>query len=34
MFDMRSADFGTPHSKLYPAVLEMMEYADATVSII
>jgi alkanesulfonate monooxygenase SsuD/methylene tetrahydromethanopterin reductase-like flavin-dependent oxidoreductase (luciferase family) len=29
MFDMRSADFGTPHSKLYPAALEMMEYADA-----
>jgi alkanesulfonate monooxygenase SsuD/methylene tetrahydromethanopterin reductase-like flavin-dependent oxidoreductase (luciferase family) len=29
MFDMRSADFGTPHSQLYPAALEMMAYADA-----
>lgn len=28
-FDMRSAEFGTPHSSLYPAALEMIEYADA-----
>jgi alkanesulfonate monooxygenase SsuD/methylene tetrahydromethanopterin reductase-like flavin-dependent oxidoreductase (luciferase family) len=28
MFDLRSADFGTPHEVLYPAALEMIEYAD------
>jgi len=28
-FDMRSAQFGTPHAQLYPAALEMIEYADA-----
>lgn len=28
MFDLRSADFGTPHELLYPAALEMVEYAD------
>jgi alkanesulfonate monooxygenase SsuD/methylene tetrahydromethanopterin reductase-like flavin-dependent oxidoreductase (luciferase family) len=28
MFDLRSAPFGTPHENLYPAALEMIEYAD------
>lgn len=28
MFDLRSADFGTPHEELYPAALDMIEYAD------
>ncbi len=28
MFDLRSADFGTPHEALYPAALEMIEYVD------
>lgn len=28
-FDMRSAPFGAPHRELYPAALEMIEYADA-----
>ncbi len=28
MFDLRSADFGTPHEEIYPAALEMIEYAD------
>lgn len=28
MFDLRSADFGRPHTELYPAALEMCEYAD------
>jgi alkanesulfonate monooxygenase SsuD/methylene tetrahydromethanopterin reductase-like flavin-dependent oxidoreductase (luciferase family) len=28
MFDLRSADFGMPHEQLYPAALEMIEYAD------
>jgi alkanesulfonate monooxygenase SsuD/methylene tetrahydromethanopterin reductase-like flavin-dependent oxidoreductase (luciferase family) len=27
-FDMRSAQFGTPQAQLYPAALEMIEYAD------
>ena len=29
MFDMRSAPFGAPHAELYPAALDMIEYADA-----
>ncbi len=28
MFDLRSAPFGVPHEELYPAALEMIEYAD------
>lgn len=28
-FDMRSAPFGRPSSELYPAALDMIEYADA-----
>ncbi len=28
MFDLRSADFGTPHEQIYPAALDMIEYAD------
>lgn len=28
MFDLRSAPFGTPHESLYPASMEMVEYAD------
>ncbi|MFT3966210.1 MAG: hypothetical protein QM690_10035 [Sphingobium sp.] len=27
MLDLRSADFGTPHEELYPAALDMIEYA-------
>src|SRR5438093_6105723 len=27
-FDMRAPDFGAPVSELYPAALEMIEYAD------
>jgi alkanesulfonate monooxygenase SsuD/methylene tetrahydromethanopterin reductase-like flavin-dependent oxidoreductase (luciferase family) len=29
MFDLRSADFGTPHTELYGAALDMIEFADA-----
>ena len=28
MFDLRSADFGTPHELIYPEALDMIEYAD------
>ena len=28
MFDLRSAPFGTPHEELYPAALDMIEFAD------
>ena len=28
MFDLRSAPFGTPHEQLYPAALDMIEFAD------
>ncbi|MBU6266364.1 MAG: LLM class flavin-dependent oxidoreductase [Sphingomonadales bacterium] len=28
MFDLRSAPFGTPHEQIYPAALDMIEFAD------